>query len=171
MFRVVLLIAMVLVTVEGLLAQENDFMITVRLLDPRVVANTAQTMSIEWNDLKTDIIATRTLTRSERDILLKLAEAELTDDDNVPFCGHYPAYAILHRRKDGSVAKTQTVCGLCMTWASAGELRAIKGKQTLEYLQKLLPLPDYFSDLKTIKDLDMPFAQNKRVPYFELEKK
>jgi hypothetical protein len=169
MFRVVLAIAMSLVTSGHLLAQENDFMITVRLLDPRVVANTAQTMSIEWEDVKTDIIATRTLTRSERDTLAKLAEAELTDDDS-PFCGHYPAYGILYRRKDGSVAKTQTICGLCMTWASAGELRAIKGKQTLEYLQKLLPLPDYFADPKTAKEVVVN-TKNKKVPYFELEKK
>ena len=79
-------------------------------------------------------------------------------------------YEFDYNRKDGSIAKTQTVCGLCMTWASAGNLRAIKGKQTIEYLQKLLPLPDYFSDPKTAKDV-VVFAENKSVPYFQLEKK
>ena len=136
MFRVVLLVAMVLVTAEGLLAQENDSMVTVRLLDPRVVANTAQTMSIEWNDVKTDIIATRTLTRSERDTLLKLAEVELTDDDNVPFCGHYPAYAILHRRKDGSVAKTHKrlwiVHDLGVGWRVASDQRQTDARVSAE---------------------------------------
>lgn len=170
MLRIILTIAITLATSVELFAQGDDLSVTVRLLDPRVVANTSATMSIEWGDEKTDIIASRTLTRSERDALVKLVNTELTDDDNVPFCGHYPAYGILYRRKDGSIAKTQTVCGLCMTWASDSKLRAIKGKQALEYLQKLLPLPDYFADPKTAKDVVI-FAENKQVPYFDLYKK
>ncbi|WP_372725245.1 hypothetical protein [Novipirellula sp.] len=68
--------------------------VVIHRLDPRGAIAGEQTMSIEWNGRKTDLIATRRLNVAEAKKLRMLLRKELADDDNVPFCGHSPAYAV-----------------------------------------------------------------------------
>lgn len=70
--------------------QSDDLVITIRLLDPRIVTNTSDKMGIELGDQKTDIIASRTLTDSQRDKLIKLLDEDLLSDTSTNYCGHYP---------------------------------------------------------------------------------
>ncbi len=87
-----LLVAVATSDIEA--ADPNDRVI-IYLLDPRIVAtDRKEAMSIEWNDAKTDVIATRKLNLSEARRLRELLKKDLIDDDNVPFCGHSPAYAV-----------------------------------------------------------------------------
>lgn len=147
----------------------DEWIITIRLLDPRIVTNTSNTMNLQLtDDENTDIIASRTLTKSEKRKLLEMLDRELTDDEDVPFCGHSPAYAVLYHDKSGKLRSAQTLCGLCKTWAGKGNLRAIKGKEALTYLEKLLPLPDYFSDPATAKK-KVTDSTKKNIPFYDLD--
>tara|TARA_R110002049_G_C9132712_1_gene559118 strand:- start:519 stop:1079 length:561 start_codon:yes stop_codon:yes gene_type:complete len=140
----------------------------IHLLDPRVVTFTSDTMPIEWGNAKTDVIGMRTLNATEAAKLHKLLRDELADDDNTPFCGHSPAYAVTVTQ-EGKPPTTVTLCGTCGTWAKRGELRALHGKAALEYLDKLLPLPDVFRpvDGKPAKPL-VPFDDTPKRPFAEL---
>ena len=163
MFRKSVLLA--LLAFVRLPAFADEPVVTLRLLDPRVVTDTGHTITIAWGNKKADVIGKRILTASESQKLLALTKAELTDNDNVPFCGHYPAYAITIEKPG-----TKTICGLCMTWAEKNELRALGGKRLLEYLESLLPLPDYFANLEKPQDV-IVFAENKTTPFYKLQRK
>lgn len=169
MFRMMLVT--ILTVASTAYSQETDGeIVTVRLIDPRIVANTPDRMGIEWGKEQTDIIASRTLTKTQTQELKKRTDLGLSSDDDVPYCGHYPAYAIVYRQRSGNRVRTETICGLCQTWASDGKLRVLKGKEVLNYLEEILPLPAYFSDPATVKDRVL-FAKNKMVPHYELEDK
>lgn len=163
MLRIGVLLALLICATNSGLADEP--IVTLRLLDPRVVTNTDDTFFIAWGRHKTDVIAKRILTASEAKKLHELAEQELTDNENVPFCGHYPAYAITIENRG-----TKTVCGLCMTWAEKNRLRVLDGKKLLAFMETLLPLPDYFANLEQPQDV-IVFAKNKEVPFYKLERK
>ena len=134
---------------ESLIAEDR---IEVRLIDPRIVTHTTDTIGIGYSNAKTDVIALRRLTQSESSKLRPLLKAELSSSRDVPFCGHSPAYAITITTAKGK-ASTVTLCGLCGTWARDGDLRVLKGKLALEYLRELLPLPDVFSSVNRLPDL------------------
>jgi hypothetical protein len=127
-------------------------------------------MAIEFGGKKTDIIASRTLTDAQRDELLKLLDVDLSHDACQSFCGHFPAYAILFRDKSGRILETKTICGLCMSWASAGKRYNLNDKRSLELLQKILPLPEYFA-VQDEKDLveRVVFSEKKSTPFYELK--
>ncbi len=163
MIRIIILLS--LVTFLRLPAFADEPVVTLRLLDPRVVTNTDDTFTIAWSDKETDVIAKRILTVSESEKLLALAKLELTDDDNVPFCGHYPSYAFTIEKQG-----TKTICGLCMTWAEKNKIRALGGKKLLEYMESLLPLPDYFANLEKPQDI-IVFPENKSTPFYKLQRK
>ena len=71
------------------------------LLDPRGAIAGAHTMPVEWSGRKADLIATRRLNAGEAKKLRTLLRKERADDDNVPFCGHSPAYAVAITSKEG----------------------------------------------------------------------
>lgn len=142
--------------------------IVIYLLDPRLVEVTDDSMPIEWKKIRTDVLGTRKLNATESTKLTKLLRKELVDDDNTPFCGHSPAYAVTILREGRSPA-TVTLCGTCRTWARNGELRVLHGDAALEYLDKLLPLPDIFRPVggKAAPILDS-FEPRRRRPFHEL---
>ena len=124
-------------------ADEPADRVVVHLLDPRGAISGETTFPTEWNDGKAELLGTRRLSTSEANILRELLRTELTENDNVPFCGHHPAYAVVttpNRRSSSSV----TLCGTCWTWAEGGERRVLGGKKAIEYLGTLLPLPSVF---------------------------
>lgn len=162
MLRIAVLLA-ILATARGA-AFADERVVTLRLLDPRVVTNTDDTFTIAWGGKKTDVIAKRILTASEAQKLTAIAKQELTDNENVPFCGHYPAYAITVEREG-----TKTVCGLCMTWAEKNKLRVLGGKKLLDYLESLLPLPDYFANLDSPQDVII-FGEHDKTPFYNLKR-
>lgn len=123
----------------------------VLLLDPRIVQTTKNTLATNYGNDKTDIIASKTLSQSESRMLWSKLNEELEDNTDVPFCGHFPAYAVQHYRADKLVSST-TVCGLCMTWARKDEFKALKGKESIVMLSNLIPLPDVFAE-KSVPDL------------------
>ena len=171
MLRAALLITAILLSTSNSFGQQTKAtMITIRLLDPRVVTNTVDKMEIEFGDKKTDIIASRTLTDAQRDELLTLLDLDLSQDECQNFCGHHPAYAILFRNKSGRILETKTICGMCMTWASAGKRYNLKDKRSLDLLQKILPLPEYFAvkDVEVLKDRIF-FSDNRSTPYYSLK--
>ncbi|MEM6474185.1 MAG: hypothetical protein AAF802_31900 [Planctomycetota bacterium] len=143
----------------------GERVVTLRLLDPRVVTNTRDTFTTSYRGRRTDVIAKRVLTVSEAQRIDALVTQELVDDDDVPMCSHYPAYAITVEREG-----TKTICGLCMTWAEKDKLRVIKGKRLLKYLESLLPLPDYFAKSENLEDLVM-FPDNRETPFHQLSVK
>lgn len=138
----------------------------VYLIDPRIVTLTKHTIKTHYGDDKTDIIASRTLSKSEARDLWVLLNEELEDNANVPFCGHSPAYAIELYRGDKLVSST-SVCGLCMTWARKGEFKRLKGKKSLGMLEKLISLPDVFAN-KSLSDLS-DLKKKPVLPFYELD--
>jgi hypothetical protein len=171
MLRAALMITAILLSSSNSFGQQTKAtMITIRLLDPRVVTNTGDKMEIELGDKKTDIIASRTLTDSQRDELLKVLDMDLSQDECQNFCGHFPAYAILYRNKSGRILETKTICGMCMTWASAGKRYDLKDKRSLDLLQKILPLPEYFAvkDDKLLAERVI-FSDKKSTPFYALK--
>lgn len=147
-------------------SEEPSERTAVYLIDPRIVTLTRSTLKTHYGDDKTDIIASRTLTKSEARALWVLLDEELSDDTDVPFCGHSPAYAIQLFRGDKLVSST-SVCGLCMTWARKGEFKKLKGKKSLAALEKLIALPDVFVN-KSLSDLS-DLKQKPRLPFYELD--
>lgn len=161
----------VLATLASLpaLAVDPPARVVVHLIDPRVVTFTDQTISTQWHDAKTDVIATRTLTVSEGRRLRKLLTDELAEDGNVPFCGHSPAYAVAVT-PHGKATTTVTLCGTCGTWAKNGDLRALHGKSSLQYLEALIPLPDVFRSVGgTPPRILDPFDDRKKLPFYLLD--
>ncbi|MCC9654365.1 hypothetical protein [Rhodopirellula halodulae] len=158
--------------------------VVIHLLDPRGVIAGDHTMPTEWQNCRADVIGTRLLNRDETNRLRTLLRKELADDDNVPFCGHSPAYAVVvtvgedAKKRDGGgaektvvTAKTNTVtlCGTCGTWARGGELRALHGNESLNYLDQLLPLPEVFRPVagKRAPHLS-PFTSGEPAPFEDL---
>ena len=88
--------------------------VVIHLLDPRGAIAGEQTMPIEWKDETADVIASRRLNVTEAKKLQTLLRKELVDDDNVPFCGHSPAYAVAIT-PSGRKTATVTLCGTCGT--------------------------------------------------------
>ncbi|TWU19599.1 hypothetical protein [Allorhodopirellula heiligendammensis] len=117
--------------------------VVIHLLDPRGEFAGEETMPTQWQNREADVIGRRVLNIAEAKRLRALLRQELADDDNVPFCGHSPAYAV-SITPPGKKTTTVTLCGTCGTWAKAGELRSLHGRAALEYLDQLLPLPDVF---------------------------
>jgi len=146
-------------------AGEPPDRVMIYLLDPRGAIDGTQTLPTELNGGKTDILGSRTLNVSEAKALRKLLAIELVDSDNVPFCGHRPAYAVAITPQ-GRATTTVTLCGTCGTWAKGGKLRALHGKLALEYLDVLLPLPDVFQtpDGKPTRILS-PFDDSREIPF------
>lgn len=136
----------------------------VYLLDPRNATFTENTMPTLYKNEQTDVVATRTLTGSEAATLARLLKAELIETDP-PFCGHRPGYAIRTYRGD-EIQMTVTICGLCRTWSRDGQPHGLKGKRTLSFLTRLLPLPDVWADAKTGFDIGM--AEDG--PFYSLKK-
>ena len=143
--------------------------VVIHLLDPRGAIAGERTMPIEWNGGKADLIATRRLNVAEAKKLRIILRKELADDDNVPFCGHSPAYAV-SITPEGRPTSTVTLCGTCGTWAKKGELRALHGKAAIEYLDLLLPLPDVFRPVegKTPATI-LPFFDGEKLPFHQLD--
>ncbi|WP_236621430.1 hypothetical protein, partial [Rhodopirellula sallentina] len=123
-------------SVTSLHADEPAQRVAVYLLDPRGAISGTNTLPTEWKGGAADILGTRYLSASEAHRLNKLLRIELTNDDNVPFCGHRPAYAVVTSTK-GQSPNSVTLCGGCWTWAQKGKLRVLGGKRTLEYLNSL----------------------------------
>lgn len=143
--------------------------VVIHLLDPRGAIAGDQTMSTEWNNGKTDVIGTRLLNIAEARKLRSLLRKELANDDNIPFCGHSPAYAVAVTSADKTTI-TVTLCGTCGTWAKQGDLRALHGNASLEYLDTLLPLPDVFRPVAgKPKQVLKPFAGGKKIPFQQLD--
>ncbi len=129
------------------------------LLDPRNATYTEETMATENGDSRTDIIASRTLTASEAKDLAEIMDAELlTGGGN--FCGHRPAWAI-REYVGNELKRSVTICGLCESWGSNGNVSTLKGKRILKQLSITLPLPDVWRHAKNGGDLgekdDGPF--------------
>ena len=140
--------------------------VVVHLLDPRVVSVSDHTMPIEWQGLKTDVIAKRLLNASESRKLRDLLRKELSDDDKVPFCGHSPAYAITVKR-DGKPPVVVTLCGTCHTWAKGGKLRVLKGNDSLAFLDSILPLPNVFRPRNgKVPAQALPSMEDNAKPFF-----
>ena len=138
----------------------------IHLIDPRIVRTTKNTLATNYGNDRTDVIASKTLSKSEsRKLWAKLNE-ELEDNTDVPFCGHFPAYAVQVYRGEKLVSST-TVCGLCMTWARKDEFKRLKGKESLAYLTSFIPLPDVFAD-KSVPDL-IEMKKKPVLPFYELE--
>jgi hypothetical protein len=138
----------------------------IHLLDPRIVRLTKNTLSTNYGNDKTDILATKTLSKSESRKLWISLEVELEDNTDVPFCGHFPAYAVQVYRGEKLVSST-TVCGLCMTWARKGEFKRLKGKESLAILASHIALPDVFAK-KSVPDL-MEMKEKPILPFHELD--
>jgi hypothetical protein len=138
----------------------------VHLLDPRIVRLTQNTLETNYGDDKTDIIASKTLSKSEARKLWALLDEELEDNTDVPFCGHFPAYAVQVYRGDKLISST-TLCGLCMTWAKKNEFKRLKGKESLTLLQSFIALPDVFAK-KSVPDL-LEMKKKPVLPFYELD--
>ncbi|QDU91591.1 hypothetical protein Pla175_50210 [Pirellulimonas nuda] len=143
--------------------------VVVHLLDPRGAIDGEQTIPTEWNGGKADLIGTRRLNVTEAKKLRILLRKELADDEDVPFCGHSPAYAVSITSR-GKPTSTVTLCGTCGTWARNGDLRVLHGKASLEYLDTLLPLPEVFRPVagKPAKIL-MPFHDGVKLPFQQID--
>lgn len=141
-----------------------DERIVIYLLDPRVVTNTTQTFPIGWENRKTDIIASRSLSETESLELRSLLEDELGSNTNVPFCGHWPAYGVTILQNNKPISSV-TLCGLCMTWAKGGSLMVLEGNKAIDFLMKKLPVPDAFAEVKIPPEL---LQVDKRIPHFKL---
>ncbi|MGB7324088.1 MAG: hypothetical protein WBD31_04405 [Rubripirellula sp.] len=166
-----LLLIVIFASIGGIaFAGDADTRCIIHLIDPRGVAASEQTIPTGYGKARADILGTRTLSTSESRQLLSLLKTELVDDANVPFCGHSPAYAVQVSRS-GMPTRTVTLCGFCGTWARDGELRALHGKKSLQYLEVLLPLPDVFRGVAKLSDLPgvSPFGGTPTTPFYKLD--
>ncbi len=138
----------------------------VHLLDPRIVRLTKNTLATNYGNDRTDIIASKTLSKSESRKLWASLTEELGDNTNVPYCGHFPAYAVQVYRGEKLVSST-TICGLCMTWARKGEFKVLKGKESIAALASFIALPDVFANKSVPALIEM--KEKPVLPFFELE--
>ncbi|MCD0458831.1 hypothetical protein [Roseiconus lacunae] len=162
------LVLLIVICISPAFAGGPSDRVVIHLLDPRGAIAGEQTVPIEWKGGKADLIATRRLNVAEAKKLRALLRKELADDDHVPFCGHSPAYAV-SITPNGKPTTTVTLCGTCGTWAKRGDLRALHGKASLEYLDALLPIPDIFRPVagKPVEILN-PFYGGERLPFHQL---
>lgn len=124
------------------IALGGEDLFTIHLLDPRVVTHTEKTMSTEWQQ-KTDVLGSKDLTDKQVATLRPILRAELIPKANDNFCGHQPIYAI-QRSRAGNVMSTITLCGMCGTWARAGQRNNLGGMKSIDYLDTVLPIPGVF---------------------------
>lgn len=136
-------------------------------IDPRGVHFTEKIMPTFFDGKQADVIGSRDLTISESGKLAILLKKELSPSKDVPFCGHSPGYLIeiiKGENKGGMV----TLCGFCSTWAGRSGLFVLDGKESLNYLDALLPLPEVFRSLKDGGEL---YRMDTKTPFYELQKK
>ncbi|TSJ78609.1 hypothetical protein [Rariglobus hedericola] len=136
-------------------------------IDPRGVRFTEKFMPTFYGDKQADVIGTRDLTLKESEKLAELLKKELSRSNDVPFCGHSPGYLVEIVKGDNKGGMV-TLCGFCSTWAGRSGLFVLDGKESLTYLDTLLPLPDVFRSLKDGGEL---YKIDSKTPFYELEKK
>ncbi len=136
-------------------------------IDPRGVRFTEKFMPTFFDGKQADVIGSRDLTNSESEQLAGLLKKELSPSKDVPFCGHSPGYLveILKGENKGGMI---TLCGLCYTWAGRSGLFVLDGKESLKYLDTLLPLPEVF---RILKDAGQLYEMDTKTPFYELGKK
>lgn len=163
------LMLLVLYPILPAYAEKSAERVVIHLLDPRGAISGEETMSIQWRGGTADVIATRLLNIAEAKKLRILLRKELADDTNVPFCGHRPAYAVA-TTPAGKTTTTVTLCGSCFTWAQGGNLRALHGKVSLQYLDSLLPLPEVFRTIDgDPAEMLNPFFDGEQIPFDQLD--
>ncbi|MFN0129860.1 MAG: hypothetical protein ACKV19_24610, partial [Verrucomicrobiales bacterium] len=102
---------------------------------------------------RSDVMGSVYLSHAESLKLKAILSTALTSSDNVPFCGHAPAYVIVQMDGGKSVSFV-SVCGLCKTWCGAtGDLRVLDDAQLMPFLTKALPLPSAFSKVQELPHL------------------
>jgi hypothetical protein len=136
-------------------------------IDPRGVRFTEKFLPTFFDGKQADVIGSRDLTISESEKLAGLLKKELSQSKDVPFCGHSPGYLveILKGENKGGMV---TLCGFCSTWAGRSGLFVLDGKESLNYLDTLLPLPEVF---RSLKDGGGLYKMDTKTPFYELEKK
>ncbi len=123
------------------------------MVDPRLITKTKDTFPVGWEGKQSDVMGSVYLSHEESAKLKELLATALTTSDNVPFCGHAPAYVIV-QMADGRQTGFVSVCTLCKTWSdSKGDLRVLDDSQLMPYLTKALPLPSAFSKVEKLPDL------------------
>jgi len=123
------------------------------MVDPRVIVKTAETQAVGWQEKRSDVMGSVHLSREESAKLGGILAEALTSSENVPFCGHSPAYVIV-RLNDGKPAGWVSVCFLCKTWCDGkGDLRVLDDSRLMPFLTGVLPLPPAFSGVVELRDL------------------
>lgn len=123
------------------------------MVDPRLMTKTNDTFPVGWEGRRSDVMGSVYLSHEESLKLDGILTTALTSSDDVPFCGHSPAYVIV--QMDGGQQKGfVSVCALCKTWSdSKGILHVLDDSQLIPYLTKSLPLPSAFSKVERTPDL------------------
>ena len=124
------------------------------MVDPRLVTKTNDTQPVGYERKRSDVMGSVYLSYEEWVKLKGMLSTALTSSDNVPLCGHSPAYVIVETNRGKARSGYFSVCGLCKTWCGpAGELRVLDDAQLMPFLTKVLPLPAAFSKVKELPDL------------------
>lgn len=128
------------------------------MVDPRCLKLTDDHVPVGFNGQRADVMGSVNLSYEESAKLHEIIKRELTSSENVPDCGHSPAYVIFRLTK-GMPPSYLSVCFLCSTWVSSqnGYLRVVADRELSGFLEKALPLPPAFAnvkDLRTLSDLD-----------------
>jgi len=135
------------------------------MVDPRGRATTKDTHPIGFEKQKADVMGSLSLSREESAKLKRILNSALTSSDNVPFCGHAPAYVIV-QMDAGKAVSFVSVCGLCKTWCGPnGDLRVLDDGELMPFLTKALPLPPAFSKVKALPDL---MDMDQKTPFLDL---
>jgi hypothetical protein len=123
------------------------------MVDPRLITKTNDTYAVGYEKKRSDVMGSVYLSHAESLKLKAILSTALTSSDNVPFCGHAPAYVIVQMDGGKSVSFV-SVCGLCKTWCGAtGDLRVLDDAQLMPFLTKALPLPSAFSKVQELPHL------------------
>jgi hypothetical protein len=135
------------------------------MVDPRLIARTNDTYSVGYEKKRSDVMGSVYLSHGESWKLKAILSTALTDSDNVPFCGHAPAYVIVQMDR-GKTVSFVSLCSLCKTWCGAkGDLRVLDDSQLMPFLTKVLPLPSAFSKVQQLPDL---FSLDSNKSFLEL---
>lgn len=143
---------------EGDTTEGSRVLYRVVMVDPRCVKLTDNHIPVGYGELRADVMGSVNLSYEESAKLHKIMNGELTSSENVPFCGHSPAYVIFRLTK-GGLPSYVSVCFLCSTWVSSrnSNLRVVADRELSGFLEKALPLPPAFAnvkDLRALHDLD-----------------
>jgi hypothetical protein len=123
------------------------------MVDPRVITKTNDTYSVGYEKKRSDVMGSVSLSHAESVKLKTILVTALISSDNVPFCGHSPAYVIV-QMDSGKAVSFVSVCGLCKTWCGVtGDLWVLDDAQLMPFLTKVLPLPSAFSKVQQLPDL------------------